>query len=206
MAVFERATKSVVNENMTNPGFAYCIMDTLEKLNTPGGFGDMGNAITQIYARDFTIYDAYPFHVVWQLIKSGNIFYGSIPVSDTPFGDSETDSNNKILGELAPETTAIFQGGPGDNDGNLSLNIEFSLIRDDQLIPYTFPPIEGVSLEVGYTKSWTTYAHLVSGRWLARWPYGQKQIWVFHLSHDMANQMQPQYPYPASLIEGLNNE
>lgn len=125
--------------------------------------------------------DILAFANVHAWIASGKVWKCTILIHHAPHPDNEVELNNLILsgipepfvGEFIPE-----KGYSADRDGYIQASQpfladnEWSANRPEERIL----PIARFPLEVGSTKSYTTYRHLMESGRVARWPYGSERI------------------------------
>lgn len=121
-------------------------------------------------------------------IVAGKVWTCELEVHHEPFGDSEIDQNNRILknhlpdiftGEFIPE-----KGRGARSDGYIEAKSDFTVTDAWSINEQTTSRLAATRifpLEVGYTKSYTTYRHLVENGSVARWPYGSKKIYLLDM-------------------------
>jgi hypothetical protein len=119
----------------------------------------------------YDIYDAWVFAQIHCMSQTGDIQILSVELGHTPADDKAVTKNNAALAELPAPFQATFHGGLDDFDGEVTWN-EPVITRAGRWSPGVAP------LEVGTTRSATTWLHLCQRRWLARWPYGSPDVYV----------------------------
>ena len=116
--------------------------------------------------------DAAVFASVWTEIQLGNLFVLRLPVGCCPSSDDQVQANSDALEALAFPFTCKLWGRNFEQDGFLEWNV--SILAGSSKAGEALFPIEisrGKSpLEIGYTDSSTTFAHLKQNRCLARPP------------------------------------
>lgn len=131
----------------------------------------------------YDAYDAFCFSLFHNLVYAKKIALLRIPMNDEPLADAEVTEQNELLARLPMPFTAKFYGGKGDDDGWLRwhTNIKLALYANGFTQTVEIDPGQA-SLEIGYTEPSTTIYHLLRGRYLARWPYGDKCITLMFYS------------------------
>lgn len=152
------------------------------------------NTIAQYWGNQFIAYslaDAFVYDYVKIRMDLSILLFLQIPTISPPFGDKKVDKNNQILAALPKPIKGEFFGGAGENDGYIKweepilMNV-MKITEEGELIgaKVVVQPTQ-IPLEVGYTSSGTTWAHLIRARSLARLPYGQNRIHIWYNTEPM---------------------
>jgi hypothetical protein len=138
-----------------------------EALGQPFGGWKPGQVLAMSYLIDY--------------VASGRVARCKVEVGQEPSFDSHRALNAFALDEVAAPFTAELdvEQNNGDSDGSVSWSTPITLNRGLDGDVATVGPQEHVPLEVGSTCASRTWLHLFEGGSVARWPYGQKWMWVF---------------------------
>lgn len=135
--------------------------------------------------------DAYIFSSVFTDICMGNLLCAYIPVGCTPCGDrdpqihsmAEKISRKKLRHVTTGDSLSVdfvFWGGNSIGDGLFRWNtpLHAEKLENNSHVGFdTFDP-DSAPLEMGTTRTTTTFYHLLTAGKLARWPYGSNVITV----------------------------
>lgn len=174
----QRFNLQMVEELLYNDPKATQILVEITKNLRDGSYGqDYVDAIFQKYRSTYDVYDALKFGQIHQDIMSGRILTVTIELGSCPHKDYEAEKNQMALMgvEKSGPFSATFTGGLGDNDGFLSWSEPIYMVRLSDNKEILIKPGRA-PLEVGYTNVETTFNHLQSELWLARWPYHSENI------------------------------
>lgn len=123
-----------------------------------------------------TVWQAAAFTEVHTAIVAGFIELAEVGAVGIPYNDDGRDENNLLLDSLPDPFEATFTGGPRYiGDGSFGWREEIGL--EEQ----AYKPRSSVILEVGHVSATTTLWHLMTGNWLARWPYGDDRVYLLHV-------------------------
>lgn len=183
--------KRLVDDNMCDVEYATLISKYLLGLRT-GKYQKL--LVDSVFQKNNSsggranIYDAHAFMDVHSRIMNGQLATCSIPVGCGPLEDADVTGNNEILKQLPDGLAAEFnpgRGGGANDDGVFKWPFELgawsSQIRDEgkthDNLKFWFKPGR-VPLEIGTTAGSRTFAHLLRGGGLCRWPYGSDSLFL----------------------------
>ena len=132
--------------------------------------------------------DILAFAEVHGLIALTKVWTCELIVHYDPFADNQIEENNHVLKHHLPE---IFEGEfipekgrSANSDGYIKAKTDFTVTdawSANEQVKSRSAKTKVFSLEVGYTKSVTTYRHLMESGCVARWPYGSKKIYLLDM-------------------------
>ena len=179
------AAETITKKVMATPLGKEVVLDYWDGLTNERWSQDYVDMVFQLGGRwgKIGLVEAYCFSQVHTLIMIGAILVTRIAVQREPVADKNIVLNNVVLETLPHPFIGAFWGGLADEDGWLQWKepIRATNCSTDENT-YTKP--WRIPLEVGYTQASRTMLHIAQDRGLARWPYGQKQIWVLRLVDD----------------------
>lgn len=148
--------------------------------------------------RAFDIYDAYFFSQFHTLKEMGYLVGFYVETIGEASKDSNINYNDWIMKNLPSPFFGEFYGGLADQDGSLGWGkpiIANNVISNSEFrtgeIQREIPARQMIPLEVGYTKSYTTWLHLMGERCLARFPYGYDRIMAWFLIEEVSSILNP---------------
>jgi hypothetical protein len=137
-------------------------------------------AICQKFMGAYDIYDAFCFWRINILLVTKQLLYLRVPLGHFPLNDDRVEGNNLFLSKLPSPFKAVFWGGLLECDGKLDWSEAVEMYEADTNHPFLVRPgYDGVPLEVGRTSAQRSLFHFIESGGLARWPYGQDEIWLF---------------------------
>lgn len=160
------------------------LIEAKTKINTGFFSQNYLDSIFQHWKGVVDIYDAYMFAQIHAMIGTGALARVSIGVGEIPLGDKAKQENNKRLSHLHELFEAEFYGGSGYGaDGYLRWSGDIRMELTPTNAPTSIIEVRAgeAQLEVGYQRVEKTYFQLMESRFLARWPYGSKDITLFYL-------------------------
>ncbi|MBK9745762.1 MAG: hypothetical protein IPO91_03190 [Chloroflexi bacterium] len=196
MNIWKRATIEQVNELIEDPVWESFLSSVITKLNTRFFQQSDVDIIFQKFARfrKIDVYDAYDFARIWLGIGAGEIVTGHLKVGVSAFADAEHEKINatlqKVFNEHDMKFTGVFWGGKQDSDGYIEWHKPIELWSAKTQSTITIAPGQA-PLEVGYTDTATSFGHLCSEGFLARWPYGREDIVLLHRLDTQYSDAQP---------------
>lgn len=181
MSYQEKYIKDYLLENPEYAEYLFRYMKNLQHHE----FGTMQDIVyqrDQYRSLEENLSDA--FQDLWFLHQK-NIYLLAIPTEEAPLSDKNKIENNRILKKLSYPFEAYFEGGWGDSDGGFKWKepiYVYNYYEDHVNKKWEKLLLNpgSCSLEVGYTKAVTTKIHLFRSRFLARWPYEHKYIWLIY--------------------------
>jgi len=183
-----RMFANLFHESMQEKETFELYRETLQRLKN-GHWNDWYvNIIMQNFRATTDPADILAFVHVHALIALGKVWTCKLIINQEPFGDKEIQENNRVLkhylpdifkGEFIPE-----KGRSAKDDGYIEAIKDFKVTdawsaNEEVIVRLAKTTI--FPLEVGYTKSYTTYGHLMEDGCVARWPYGSKSIYLLDM-------------------------
>lgn len=201
MSVWEDGLQTQINRQIAdNPMMGAAYSNALTSIQA--GYYDERylSAIHQDFYPGSNIYTAAAFTNIHTALANGQILYTTVHIGMKPTADKEVKAMSKMLGRLSSmrfysigedgkqqdeplSISATFHGGnQADYDGEFCWTgpLEFGIKgkRKTTILSGSFP------LEVGYIPGARALAILSRLRCLARWPYGQDELWLFYVVDD----------------------
>ena len=132
---------------------------------------------------------------LWSYVQNGDLVAARIHLGRTPFPDKFIEENDRALQHacLCVDCEVAFWGGLDDDDGlvNLLQPIMLTSMSTPQIEEYYGGPKTcSFPLEVG-AQSWSKTLNRLHTRGLiARWPYHQKDLWLFKMRDESLEKIQ----------------
>lgn len=185
----EQAISREVNERINDAAWADLLGQTSARMNAGFYPHYILESIVQKHTGAFTIYDAYPFLLIWSALRKARILMFHVSVGETPFKDCQVGEMNKTLAKLPSRFAAHFVGGLYESDGDFKCLEPTQVNSTNSEVPRTgiVPSNRVFPLEVGTTASWKTLEHLHKSGGLARWPYASHRIMFFYAPDGMTD-------------------
>jgi len=167
-----------------NPNLAKIIYDYKKHLRSQKSSSFQNLVYQRDRYRDSEESNSDAYQDLWFLGQK-NIYLLAIPTEESPLSDKDKIGNNEILEKLSYPFEAHFEGGCGDFDGIFKWKESiYAFNYYEERVNKKWEKLllkpGSCSLEVGYTKGVTTKLHLSQSRFLARWPYEHKYIWLIY--------------------------